>query len=152
MEHISRSEEETIKLAHDFLKNKIKEDNETATIIGLVGDLGSGKTTFMKGVADFFHVKDVVISPTFVIQKNYEIPDISRESDKHHFKQVVHIDAYRIEDQKELKTINWEMYSQDKGNIIFIEWPKLIDHDLVNKAQQIKFEHQEENIRKITIE
>mgnify|MGYP000365573278 CR=1 FL=1 len=59
---------------------------DTATIIALSGDLGAGKTAFTKSAAKYFNITDDVTSPTFVIQKEYDI------SDHNIFKKMIHIE------------------------------------------------------------
>ena len=140
MEHVSKSAEETIGLAKAFCQSL--EGVSGPLIVELVGDLGAGKTTFMKGVGEFFEVSEEIVSPTFLIQRNYEI---QKEGS---FKRLIHIDAYRIEKIEELETIGWQNYSTDPANIIFIEWPANMRTDLVG-AHRIEFAHIGENERKI---
>jgi tRNA threonylcarbamoyladenosine biosynthesis protein TsaE len=75
--------------------------HDEALIVGLYGNLGAGKTSFTQAVARALGVTDIVNSPTFVIEKIYDT--------KHtHFIRLVHIDAYRLEDAKELQNLNFE--------------------------------------------
>lgn len=141
MEILSRSAEETKNLAKEFVKNM----KETGPIIvELVGDLGAGKTTFMKGVGEFLGIKEDIVSPTFLIQRNYDIDFLD-------FKKLIHIDAYRIEEAKELSTIDWENYSSKKENLIFIEWSQNLKRDL-QSSYKIFFSYVNENERKIIIQ
>ena len=66
MEFLSKSVEETAQIASDFAK-KLKPDDNLATIVGLYGELGSGKTTFIKYLAKSFVIEKTIKSPTFVI-------------------------------------------------------------------------------------
>lgn len=119
MKKISKNLKEFSDIVLDFL-SKIDKKN-SATIIALSGDLGSGKTVFAKVAATYFGVEENITSPTFVIQKEYEI-------DKHpFFKKMIHIDAYRLEDKKELEYLGWNEIILNKENIIFIEWPEQVD-------------------------
>ena len=87
---------ETRKLAETFLE-KLKAQKE-AIVIGLSGDLGSGKTTFVQAVAKELGITEHVTSPTFVIMKKYGI--------KHsHFNTLVHIYAYRLDFVAELQPL-----------------------------------------------
>ncbi len=138
-ELISDSAEMTIGIAKEFCAGL--SGASKPRIVLLVGDLGAGKTTFMKGVGEYFGVKEDITSPTFVIERIYDIPDGK-------FKRLVHIDAYRIEKEEELRTIGWERYSSDSGNIIFIEWPANMRTEL-SDAKKIEFFHQDETTRKI---
>lgn len=111
-------------------------------IIELVGDLGVGKTTFMAGVGEFLGVKEPIISPTFLIQRNYNL------GAGHPWKRLVHLDAYRIERESELAGIDWEKYSTDPENIIFIEWPANMQIKLA-ATRRIEFNHISETEREI---
>lgn len=144
MTTVSGSAEETKKLAKTFLERLAVETKSGPTIVGLVGDLGAGKTTFMQGVGEFLGVREALVSPTFVIQKNYEVaPGFP-------WKRLVHIDAYRIEDQQELKAIAFEGYARDASNIIFIEWPMNMGDDF-QPDYKIEFKHVNESEREIKI-
>ena len=76
--------EEMKKLAERFIKSIDQPLENKATIVGLYGNLGSGKTAFVKKVAEVLGIKEHVISPTFVIFKNYKL-------NKSRFQKLVHI-------------------------------------------------------------
>jgi tRNA threonylcarbamoyladenosine biosynthesis protein TsaE len=143
---ITQSPEETRQLAREFMANlgvsPLPENS--ATIVELVGDLGAGKTTFMSGVGEFLGVKEPIISPTFLIQRNYKIEGNSP------WKNLVHLDAYRIEDEKELVGIDWEKYSNNRENLIFIEWPENLRTSFP-VTKRIEFKHLSEREREIQI-
>lgn len=133
---------ETEALASDFLKTLKKKDK--AVVIGLKGDLGSGKTTFVKGIAKALGLKQTVSSPTFVIEKIYIL-------DNQEFKHLIHIDAYRLESGKELINLGWKEISNDSNNLIFIEWPERIEEILPKDAKEIQFKFINENTREISV-
>lgn len=141
MEIVSNSEEESKKLAKRLIQNLLKNHKEGSIVVELVGDLGAGKTTFMKGIGEELGIVEDIISPTFLIQRNYEIPNGK-------FKNLIHIDAYRIEKEEELKAIHFEEYANSPENIIFIEWPANLKKDLPG-AKRIEFFHESEKTRKI---
>jgi tRNA threonylcarbamoyladenosine biosynthesis protein TsaE len=118
----------------------------TATILALQGDLGAGKTTFTKALARTFGITEAVTSPTFVIQKIYdiEVPGI--------FKHLVHIDAYRLEGEEELSTIGWHDYATNPDNLVVIEWPEQVGLAVPERALWIHFEHVSENERRIDVD
>ncbi len=118
MKKISNNFDEFRKIVFGILKNLNKKSN--ATIITLSGDLGSGKTTFVKVAATYFGINVNVTSPTFVIQKEYNIKD------NYLFKKMIHIDAYRLESKKELEYLGWNEVILDPENLIFIEWPEQV--------------------------
>lgn len=103
---ISKNESELIQIAQRFAK-KIKKGN----VIILKGDLGSGKTTFVKGIAKELRIDEVISSPTYSIIKEYD-------------KLLCHIDAYRINKEE----IGLEYYI-DKKYIICIEWSDNIEDE-----------------------
>ena len=112
-------------------------------VVGLSGDLGAGKTTFSKAVAEVLGVGEVVSSPTFAIQKQYKTQNAV-------FEEFVHIDAYRIEDIKEVETLRFaELFSKPK-TLVFIEWPEKIAEVLPRETIVLSFETIDENTRKIS--
>lgn len=132
MKYISKSEKETADIATEFVKN-LKANEETATVVGLYGELGSGKTTFMKYVAKELGVKENIVSPTFVLMKRFRIPSTK-------FQTLIHIDAYRIEKDGEMVNLGWNEIISDSNNLIFIEWPEKIA-SIMPSHTVIKFEH-----------
>lgn len=124
---ISKNIKETAQIAKMFLGEILKEKKHRggATVVGLCGDLGAGKTAFAKAVAKYLKIKSKVTSPTFVIIKKYLI-----KNQKHNF--LFHIDAYRLKNEKELLDLGWEEIIGSKEHLVFIEWPenvkKIIPH------------------------
>ncbi len=114
-----------------------------AQVILLSGDLGVGKTAFVKSAARFFEVDDEITSPTFVIQKEY---DIKRHS---FLKKMIHIDAYRLQGPEELEYLGWNELLHNPENIIFIEWPEQIEGIKLYDAQKIKIRIRDKNIREL---
>jgi len=86
-------------------------------VIGLIGKLGAGKTTFTQFLAAALGVKQKVNSPTFNIVKVYKI--INHKSK---IKNLIHIDAYRLRSPKELIALGVEEYLNDKNTVTVIEW------------------------------
>ncbi|MDQ5952926.1 MAG: tRNA threonylcarbamoyladenosine biosynthesis protein TsaE [Patescibacteria group bacterium] len=149
MEYVSGSEVETRDIAKIIVQKIIDGQNKGPLFVGLVGDLGAGKTSFTKGVAEFFGIENTIVSPTFVIQKVYEIKEENRKEKNHSFKKLVHIDMYRLEDESELSTIDWNNYKNNSDNIIFVEWPNQIFKENPEEMITIKIEHLGLNERKI---
>lgn len=139
---ISKSLEDTKSRAFDFVKN-LEPLEDSALVVGLYGDLGAGKTTFMKYVAEAFGIENTIQSPTFVIQKIYNLKDKQ-------FKNLVHIDAYRIEEEKETSALKWQETVSNPQNIVFVEWPERIS-GVIGAHKKIHFSHGEnENERHIS--
>jgi len=130
--YISNSAKETEKIGEKFAEKLKKGD-----IIGFSGELGSGKTTFIKGI-----VKKLcnipATSPSFVLINEYngKIP-------------IFHFDLYRLENEKEIETTGWEEYI-GKG-IILIEWIEKIKKFLPDNLILVKIEILGNNKRKIKI-
>lgn len=103
-----------------------------ATLITLSGELGAGKTTFVKAVARALGVEKIVNSPTFVLEKIYMIPG-------HLFKRLVHVDAYRLERGADLIPLGFEELMKDPDNLILLEWPENVADALPVPSVKISF-------------
>ena len=135
-EFISNSAEETLAIASNFAKTLSRGD-----IVLLDGDLGAGKTVFVKGVANAFsNGKVVAVSPTFVIVNVYDTDP-----------EIYHFDLYRINDVSELDAIGAEEYFYGDG-ISFVEWPERADGMFPSSAIKIYIEKIDDTKRKIRIE
>jgi tRNA threonylcarbamoyladenosine biosynthesis protein TsaE len=132
--------------ARDFKKTFLSnQKKDKATVVTLKGDLGSGKTTFVRLLAHELGVSSRVTSPTFVIEKRHKIP-----SGKSSFKSLVHIDAYRLEGVGENIGIDFEDIFADFNNLICVEWPEYISSVLPLPDISLEFEFIDEDTRKIT--
>jgi tRNA threonylcarbamoyladenosine biosynthesis protein TsaE len=94
-----------------------------ATVVGLTGELGAGKTTLVQALARQLGITEHITSPTFVIAKTYT-------TTHQQFKKLVHIDAYRLESTKELEPIRFSEMLGDSDTLIVIEWPEKIESAL----------------------
>ena len=95
-----------------------------ATLVTLSGELGAGKTSFTQGIAQELGVEEPITSPTFVLEKIYDLPN-----DKH-FARLVHIDAYRLEGERSLVPLGFDDLYADPQNLIMLEWPELVESQL----------------------
>jgi tRNA threonylcarbamoyladenosine biosynthesis protein TsaE len=113
-------------MADSLVSSLVNSKSRKSTIIHLKGDLGSGKTTFVKHVGESLQIKSHIQSPTFTIMREYKL-DGSR------YDNMIHIDAYRFESKDESLVLDID--SIIKGNnLIFIEWP---DRMIMTKADII---------------
>ena len=94
---------------------------DNAAVVALHGELGAGKTTFVQMLAKAIGVSEAVTSPTFVVMKQYELEVV-----KNGIEQLVHIDAYRIEDENEMTPLHFEELLKTPGLLICIEWAEKI--------------------------
>lgn len=140
--HITNSEEETIELGKEFARNINAGD-----IIYFYGDLGSGKTEFIKGICEYFKVVDIVTSPTFTIMNKYIGEKKGNEI------ALFHIDLYRIEKEKELDEIGFEDCLFENNSIKLIEWAEKAESHLNKPTYIVKITPDEdsENSREIII-
>jgi tRNA threonylcarbamoyladenosine biosynthesis protein TsaE len=127
-------------------KLKAMSGKNKATVVYLQGDLGSGKTTFTKNLCENLGLEIDITSPTFTILKSYEFPI-------ENFKKLIHIDAYRLNSYEDLLKIKIEEYLRDKENLIFIEWPSIIENDEIKPDMIVRFDYVEDiNRRSIKID
>ena len=128
---ITKSEIETMALAGKYA-GKFK----GGEVIGLVGELGAGKTVFTKGIARKLGVGQMVTSPTFVLMKIYKtaIPG-SR------IKNLCHIDAYRARGAEDIAGIGAEEYFNREDTVTVIEWADRIKKILPKKTRYVKFRY-----------
>jgi len=131
---ITKSFLETENLGKDFA-----EHIKSAEVILLYGDLGSGKTTFVKGILKGLGFSSDVTSPTFSLINEYEA-----------IKKVIHIDCYREENLQRWINLGIEEYFND-SNIVIVEWPEILSDIIPIDAIKIEIKHVEENIREFIL-
>lgn len=148
MVYYSKNEKETQKIAGDLARKVIISKNPT--VIALEGELGAGKTTFVKGFAKALGIKSKIKSPTFVLMKKYKIP---RNSISHipYSIFLVHLDCYRVRDHRDLATLDLKTIFNTPNNIVLIEWPERISKILPKKLIKVHIDHIDNNKRKIMI-
>ena len=127
MNYQTGSEQETNQIAMQFAATLHGGD-----IVFLRGDLGTGKTTFVRGVVEYFAFEGIVRSPKFTIMNRYPINHVS-------IKTILHMDFYRIEDPSELSALALEEEVGRPDTISFIEWPEKDTQHLVTATHQIYF-------------
>jgi tRNA threonylcarbamoyladenosine biosynthesis protein TsaE len=140
MKIITHSEKETFNLA-----KKLAKKARGGEVYALSGELGAGKTVFVRGFAAGLGVKKNINSPTFVLMKIYPVK-------KHKtIKQICHIDAYRLRSAKDLAAIGAQDYLGKKDAVCFIEWPERVKKIFKFKKISVKIIHLGEKNRKIEL-
>jgi len=133
---ISNSPEATHQIAKTFLTmilSQVKSTPKQALVISLEGNLGSGKTEFLKGIAQATKMKTKIFSPTFVIMKRFSI--------NHKFiKFLWHLDCYRLKNINDLQELGFTDIINNPQNIVFIEWGDKIKKALPKNHLTIKFQ------------
>jgi len=131
--YTSKNESDTIALAQNIESEKFPN-----MVICLDGELGSGKTIFVKGFAHALGIEDTITSPTFNIIKEYPNGELP----------LYHMDVYRLDDGKD--NIGITDYF-NKGGITIIEWADIIQDELPEERLEIKFKIVDENTRLLVI-
>ena len=136
-EYTTHSPEETIALGRE-LASALKPPK----LVVLRGDLGAGKTTFVKGIAEGFHAasQEDVTSPTFTLVHEYRGPEAN----------LYHIDLYRVDTARELDTLALDDFVSEKS-ILLIEWGEKFARFLQQRDVEITLTHAGENQRKISV-
>ncbi len=124
----SKSVEDTLELAQNIESEKFP-----GMIICLNGDLGSGKTVFVKGFAHALGIEDNITSPTFTIVKEYPMGETA----------LYHMDVYRIDGAEEFGVEDYF----NKDGVCIIEWAELIEDRLPEERLDINFKIVDENTR-----
>ena len=116
-------------------------------IVLLEGDLGAGKTTFTKGLAEAFGIKEDIVSPTFTLMQVYPVPKNDRD-----ITEFIHIDTYRLDNEQSLIDIGAMDYLGEPNTISIIEWPEKVSSLLKEKKTiHIALHHEEKSTRTITV-
>jgi len=147
-------------LAKEILKTK---QQESAFVLGLEGDLGGGKTTFLQGFARGLGIKEKILSPTFIIMRKFRMgpkrslggwragwSPIRQPADQ--FLNLYHIDCYRIKKTKEILELGFKEVISQPPNIIAIEWADRIRKILPKYILILKFKFIKKNKREIIVQ
>ncbi len=133
MQQITFHPTETFALAKKLVQDILKQKNKKhATVIALYGNLGGGKTTFTQGIAKVLGIQETVPSPTFIIERIYALK-------KKSFRRLIHIDAYRLENKKQLRALLFNALLKDPQNLIVVEWADKIESAIPKDAFKIYF-------------
>ncbi len=119
-------------------------EKDSAQVVGLSGDLGVGKTAFVKELAKLLGVGGEITSPTFVIMKSYTIPSHAV------LRKLTHIDAYRIESDDEIRVLGFTQLIKDPTRLICIEWPEKIQNLMPADTHMVHFVLNNDGTRDIT--
>jgi tRNA threonylcarbamoyladenosine biosynthesis protein TsaE len=134
---LSRSAEDTTRLGRELVSRL-----RPPKLVLLRGELGAGKTTLVKGIAEGFGAasQDEVTSPTFTLIHEYRSPAVN----------IYHIDLYRVDTMRELETLAIDDLLDPKS-LLLIEWGEKFERFVRERNLEISFERTGENDRKITI-
>ena len=133
MEHVTNSPEETEALG-EMLAGRL----EPGTVIAFTGDLGAGKTAFVRGLARGLGITERVTSPTFTIVNEYEGGRLP----------LFHFDMYRLGSADELFDIGWEDYLA-RGGVCAVEWSENVSDALDNDCLRVDIRRGENDDQRI---
>jgi tRNA threonylcarbamoyladenosine biosynthesis protein TsaE len=137
-EYITHSAEETIALG-----SKLALTLKNARMVILRGDLGAGKTTLVKGIAEGLHAgaHDDVTSPTFTLIHEYRGPEVN----------LFHVDLYRIGTPRELDTLGLDELFAEDGNLVLLEWGEKFARFQKERDVEISIERRGDQERRIVV-
>ncbi|MCM1108602.1 MAG: tRNA (adenosine(37)-N6)-threonylcarbamoyltransferase complex ATPase subunit type 1 TsaE [Clostridium sp.] len=127
---------ESTERLHDAAREFINQMGE-GTVFAFYGQMGAGKTTFIKAVCECLGVEDVINSPTFAIVNEYR----SATGEL-----IYHFDFYRIRKLEEVYDMGYEDYFYS-GALCFIEWPELVEELLPEDAVKVRIEEDGTGVR-----
>ncbi len=129
-------------VAREVLARVRKSARGQASVLALSGELGAGKTTFTQALAKHLGVEEDITSPTFVIEKRYRTSDPD-------FTELLHIDAYRLDEAKELTVLDFGEMLKDPKTLIVIEWAERVSELLPEGTIFVTFTHIDESTRRV---
>ena len=137
-EYITTSAEETITLGRE-LASTLKD----VRMVILRGDLGAGKTTLVKGLAEGLQAasRDDITSPTFTLVHEFRGPEVT----------LYHVDLYRIETERELATLGLDEVFAEPGNLVLLEWGEKFPRFQRERDVEIVILRTAESERRITV-
>lgn len=144
MKETTKNLEETAALAKCVLQALSKTSRPSATVVGLRGNLGAGKTTFVQNIARLLGISEHITSPTFVIMKSYPLGTL-------HFQLLTHVDAYRLKSGEELLKLNFAELLANPANLIFVEWPEHVESALPKDVVTLDFTFVDDTTRTVDI-
>lgn len=144
---VSKSADETVALGREFAAHL-----KSGDVIGLKGDLGSGKTQFVKGICSYFGIDDDVNSPTFIIANQYQ----GTNPERGEMIKINHLDLYRLKKASDIESLGMDNYF-DGESITLIEWSEMMEEYLGKELKTVSFKYgkhgehgEDENDRIIT--
>lgn len=133
----SKSSRDTKNLAATLARKRIR-------IVALVGDLGSGKTTFVQGLARELGIRRRITSPTFIIMNKHHIPRSIATSLPLHSRRITHfyhIDLYRVHRSRDLRLLGFKELLRNRKNFVAIEWAERAKRFIPRSATWVTFQH-----------
>jgi tRNA threonylcarbamoyladenosine biosynthesis protein TsaE len=135
-EIVTKSPEETATfgkiLSDAIVRKQTKGELSGPVVICLYGDLGSGKTTFVQGLLHGLGIATRVLSPTFIIVRRYDCPQLHRS--------ISHIDCYRLSNIKDIEGLGFPDVFADPSGLVLVEWAERLGDKLPENRMDITFD------------
>lgn len=144
MNFTATSAADLVTVAGDIIRRAESFSQARAVVCTLSGDLGAGKTTLTQAIARELGIGETLHSPTFVIRKRYETKNSV-------IRQLIHIDAYRLNSGEEIKKIKFEDDLKLPNTLICLEWPEQISDLGLKPDIEVILKHVDETTREITV-
>ena len=125
----------------ELWEGKAQQNPSNSIVIELIGDVGAGKTTFVRGLAEGLGVKEPVTSPSFTISKTYALPTGGN---------LIHYDFYRLSDPG-LMSEDLSENLANPNDIVVVEWADTISDILPQNRTKITISYNNDDTRKVTI-
>ena len=137
-EYVTHSAEETVALGR-----RLAPTLKSAHMVILRGDLGAGKTTLVKGIAEGLHAasQDDVTSPTFTLIHEFRGPEVN----------LFHVDLYRVDTLRELDTLGLDELFAEDGNLVLLEWGEKFPRFVQERDVEIAIDRRGDRERTITV-
>lgn len=136
------------KVADYLLEDKLFKSQ--AAVLALAGELGSGKTVFVRGFADGLGIKQKIVSPTFIIMHPYHLK-IPHKKEILNYTDLYHIDVYRLKNTAELIRLGVKRLFLNPRAIVLLEWADRVRTILPPQYLWLEFKHYNHNMREINI-
>lgn len=124
---------------------KLKPKKTSGLLVFLKGELGAGKTTITKYIAEALGARGSVVSPTFILERDYKLGTEAA------FTTLIHIDAYRFEEEKEAAILQLEKRLSDPQVLALVEWPEKMGNFVPTPHVVIEIGHAGGEARTIAI-
>jgi len=134
---VSSSSSTTRRIGYCVARYMVRSSRKTKRVILLSGDLGGGKTTFVKGFLHFFDIAARGASPTFVLAKRYSL----FEKNVRHIDSIYHIDAYRLRSFADASLVGLPAMLADERAFVLIEWPQRLWKKKPRHALAVSFSY-----------
>lgn len=132
--YISKNEQDT-----EYIGESFSRELPDGAVVAMYGDLGAGKTAFVRGMARGMGLSSRVSSPTFTIVNEYLGE-----------RELIHFDMYRLSDAEELFDIGWEDYL-NRGAVCAVEWSEKVEDAFTGEEYVVSIEKLGDSERRITI-